>query len=440
DQGQQTTTYTLTAAGEALAVQVGALPPSHFTYDGDHDVTSAQDPNGNQTTYFYHYVGPNGVAATASGAGATEPEAGQTIGLIGAVHAPDITTTLDGSTSTVATTYAYDPVTNDLTQVIEPSGGEVDYTYNGHHQVLTAHEEVTAPINECGQAVPHAAKRIAPADCIVQPATWRDTTNDYNPDGTLRQVTDGRGNLWAYDYDAFGDLVQSTTPPAQVSSPTHQPTQTTPITTTYQRDADGQATQVSTAPEGQQPTLSYDHLGRLWKTVLPAVDVAGGGQTAPATTVVFDADGRVIRQRDALGHTTQDWYDPQGRLLAEQAPGTGRVTDYTYNATERIEVTVPGGSNSTPRVTTSYLYDASGRLQKATDPAQDVTYQRDANGNATTITRYGNGQPGTVTSQQFDGENKVAAQSISLTQFDKGDAVTTTQSVRLAYDQLGDPT
>jgi YD repeat-containing protein len=90
-----TTTYTLDASGEALAVQDGLGHTSQSTFDTDHDVLTSTDANANVTTNSYQYVGPTGSA-----------------GLITETVRPPISAYTVGNTLTPDITRAYsDPTT-----------------------------------------------------------------------------------------------------------------------------------------------------------------------------------------------------------------------------------------------------------------------------------------------------------------------------------------
>ncbi|MFC5740533.1 RHS repeat-associated core domain-containing protein [Dyella tabacisoli] len=106
-----------------------------------------------------------------------------------------------------------------------------------------------------------------------------------------------------------------------------------------------------------------------------------------ATTVAYDKNGRVIRQRDANGIITDLTYHPRGWLLTRtvranadgSASAQDAVTQIAYDATGNVtKVTDPDG------VFTSYTFDAAHRLTDITDALGNrIHYTLDAAGNKT---------------------------------------------------------
>ena len=150
---------------------------------------------------------------------------------------------------------------------------------------------------------------------------------------------------------------------------------------------------------------------------------------------LFDAQGRLLEQRDLNGYTTTLSYsgdqletvsDPSGRTLAfsydadgkvsEVTDPTGRAVAYGYNAAgELVSVTdVAGG-------TWSFGYDTTHQMTSMTDPrggtvsniydsAGRVTSQTDAMGRTTTFDYAGNAlssESGTTTITEPDGDRLV---------------------------------
>jgi RHS repeat-associated protein len=106
---------------------------------------------------------------------------------------------------------------------------------------------------------------------------------------------------------------------------------------------------------------------------------------------IFDNNGDVLTQTDALGHTGTYTYDASSNMTSVSKPLTasaGEVTTYTYNSFgEPLTVTDPLGN-----VTTN-AYDANGNLLSITSPAPNGTtaasvtqFTYDAMGELTQIT------------------------------------------------------
>ncbi len=78
----------------------------------------------------------------------------------------------------------------------------------------------------------------------------------------------------------------------------------------------------------------------------------------------FDADGRLIEQRDLNGYETTLAYDTQGQLSTVTDPA-GRALTFTWNAGRVASVSDP----STPARSISFTYDGDGNLSEYTDVA-----------------------------------------------------------------------
>jgi len=99
-------------------------------------------------------------------------------------------------------------------------------------------------------------------------------------------------------------------------------------------------------------------------------------------TWAFDADGRLVAQRDRSGNMVTLARDGQGRLTAITDPA-GRQLALTYDGTSLRVRTVADPLGRTVR----YAYDAAGRLTAVTDPAGGVTvYTYDAANRLASIT------------------------------------------------------
>lgn len=153
------------------------------------------------------------------------------------------------------------------------------------------------------------------------------TKFEYNAADQLTKVTDPRGKITSYVYDGFGQLWK------QVSPDTG--------TTTYSYNAYGQLAQM-TRNNGGVTTYTYDGLGRL-KTV------TAGGQTLTYTyDTCTNGKGRIC-STTSPDSVTSFAYEPDGRLRARTETITGNATQTAH--------------------TTSYYYDATGRLNAVTYPS-----------------------------------------------------------------------
>ena len=167
-------------------------------------------------------------------------------------------------------------------------------------------------------------------------------------------------------------------------------------TTVY--DLNGNVTSQTDAL-GRTTTSSYDHLDRLQSVTQPAT----AQHAAPVTSCVYDAAGDVI-EVDAPGPNgqvaTKYEYNMLGQRTVEIDPdpatgladlgGGSPVTTTTYDAVGNVTSTTDPLGN-----TTTYAYNANDELLTQTDPAVDVsgtmthpvtTYTYDADGEQTSLT------------------------------------------------------
>ena len=134
-----------------------------------------------------------------------------------------------------------------------------------------------------------------------------------------------------------------------------------------------------TNPDGTSTGLVYDTEGRLAKLV----------QSATGTTTFNYLAGGEVSEIDALGNTTDYYFDYRG-LVAKMVDPLGNTTTYSYdNNLDLTKVIDPLGAS------TSYTYDSEGDKLSVTNPlGQTTTYTysgpfnelasvTDANGNIT---------------------------------------------------------
>jgi len=321
-----TTTYTLDAQGQAVAVADGLGNTSRSSYDANHDVTSSSDANGATTTTKYQYIGPNGAVGQVTEEDQPAIQA----------YSPQ-----NGVMATPVITHSHDPSTHDLLATGQPEGGITKYAYDGHHSVVATTEQTTQ--NTCATT------------CAT---TWQGTFTQYDQYGERTATTDGRGvsvdaNGTATlndpsgqytshtGYDAQGDQTTASTPP--ITTTLNGITTTAPVTTTYGYDGDGNR-QTMVSANRNTTTYAYDHLGRQTQVTRPAVALyavtagpalsstigtaagtgaaAYGGDGGPATAAAMRSPPSVAL--DSAG----DLYivDNGNNRIREVLAGTGVIT------------------------------------------------------------------------------------------------------------------
>ncbi|WP_209436009.1 Ig-like domain repeat protein, partial [Paracidovorax oryzae] len=208
----------------------------------------------------------------------------------------------------------------------------------------------------------------------------RTTGYRYNATGTLAQVTDALGFARNYVYNTFGEEVRRTGSGQTVATAydhrglavqTVQDPDGLKAATSVTYDAFGRVT-ASTDALGATRTQAYDRLGRT----IVLTDAMGRRSTSS-----YDAFGRTVTQTDALGHTTTYAYNPDERSLTVITPEGIRVTTVHDRLGQTVAVTDGSGATTryeydadghqtavqTPLARTTGLYDVAGRLIQATD-------------------------------------------------------------------------
>ncbi|MGW4116132.1 HNH/ENDO VII family nuclease [Actinosynnema sp. NPDC004786] len=147
------------------------------------------------------------------------------------------------------------------------------------------------------------------------------------PAGLLLTETDAMGGITRHAYDAKGNLRETVDPAG--------------LRTTAQYDGLGRVTSrttiSSTTPNGSTTTFTYDGLSRPVTTVEPEVaNVVTGAAHQRRTTITYNADGTIASSKidDASlndpGRTTSYTYDAFGRVATLTDP-TGAVTTTEYD-------------------------------------------------------------------------------------------------------------
>ncbi len=266
--------------------------------------------------------------------------------------------------SPLTTSFAYDPLWNKPTQVIDPLGLVSTLSYDP----------------ATGNLLSAVADAGAPAHFN---ATSRFT---YDAHGRLLAATDPLGIVTAFAYDSLENLVMRI---ADSGGSGHLN-----VATLLSYDALGNVV-ARTDPNGNSATMSYDADRRLLTTTAPTPFGAGPGLVQ--MTNGYDPDGHLIAVTRANGANpvmTQIAYTATGKVQSVTDPN-GNVTTNAYDADDRLaSVTDPLFRR------TSYGYDAMSRrisvgnlaiqatplLRQAYTPDGLVASLTDANSNTTTFT------------------------------------------------------
>lgn len=234
----------------------------------------------------------------------------------------------------------------------------------------------------------------------------------YNDLGQVAVTRDAAGQVTRYSYTPRGEIQSVNAPDGS--------------TTTFNYDSLGRRTSVMRGK--LKESVEYNDAGRVTSSTsadgiktdytftkqgLPAT-ISRGGKLV--TEFLYDPQGKLLGQKDALGRIRKIERDPKGNLLSETAPN-GSTTRYEYDQFGRRIAQIDGNGN---RV--SFSYDPAGHLVRQVNPlGQTLTWTYDAKGH---LTQRSNGVQ-TITST-YDPNDR-------LTRIDYGAG----QTVSYDYDKEG---
>jgi RHS repeat-associated protein len=188
------------------------------------------------------------------------------------------------------------------------------------------------------------------------------TSFAWDPDEGIATITDALGNKWQHIYED-NVLVREIDPLG------HE--------TKYGYDSDLNRTSV-TDPRGNTTTMEYDDRGNLIEQVAPAPlnhrqrfeyntrndPISATDSRGNTTAFAYDASGNLIHRTEPDGAVTRFTRDPAGTgLLASMTDPNGHTTRFVYDHAGNLTQTIsPKG-----RVTTT-TFDAGGRMVAVIDP------------------------------------------------------------------------
>jgi RHS repeat-associated protein len=249
------------------------------------------------------------------------------------------------------------------------------------------------------------------APLYTSPTAYTDQVTSYQRDPArpdlVTSMTDPRGHVTRYAYDAKGQLMMVTTPESRKS--------------TFTYDALGRI-RTSVAPQGNVPgtepsrfttTFTYDAAGRLLSTRV------ANGSTPIITSRAYDRNGQVVKDTDAARRTTTYIYDKAGQLTSvRRADGTQLRTTYFADGVVQSEINAAGQA-------TTYTEDPFGRVATIKDSlGHATTYSYDGAGNIVKV-RDAQGQ---TTSIRYDNSDQWTSRTYSDGR---------TPSVSVAYNAAG---
>ncbi|MEU0411504.1 LamG-like jellyroll fold domain-containing protein [Streptomyces griseorubiginosus] len=509
DNSTASTTYT---AGTESAVGSGTIPAglvltettpggakTSYGYYANGDLARVTSPSGLVTSFTYDGLGrkltemqvsdsfPSGVTTTYGYDKAshvvTETGAGVKNEITGATHTAKITRSYDedgnllsestadttGGDTTRSTVYHYDTYgLNDTVTDAEQNVTSYEHDEFGRVSGMTdtAGTHFTYTYTARGQ---HATTVLD--DWTGDPSgTVRDLTvvsNAYDPAGRLASTTDAMGATTAYTY--YDDGLAATTTAQKVTQ--SDGTKHDIVLEAASYDPAGHLVKQVTGGGKTTQTFTVDALGRTDTSVL---DPGGLNRTRTFTfdgddrvkeqtqtitgdkkltvSSAFDAAGNITRQTVTDGtstHTTTGTYDDRGLPLTTVTPrgnatgadATAYTTSYRYDALGRlVQQTAPqvqveenGADATTTKPTTLTGYNTFGEATEAKDARGKVTRAEvDRLGRTTVVTRPDYTPPGSTTALTATSRTTYGPLGLPQTVTDPLGRITS-----YAYDQFG---
>lgn len=354
-----------------------------------------------------------------------------------------------GVAATTTNTYTNNATTSCLTQVIDPTGAETDFVCNqaGDVEQVTQVVRAVAGTNQStlqNRTTTTAYDSLGRVSGVTTPSGGS-TVTTYDLAGRPTQIDQYLGTGAAHDahayatlvYDDAGRLTDETLPlvpnpavPGTFVNPTihrvydwldDETSMTDPRGKVWQTVYDAFRRPIqTTSPSGLIAATEY----RLWSTGVgydqkTTTWTPPGNPTGVATVTKLNVVGWTTSEQMGTIPATTYAYDSRGNLTQITDPATIK-TSFSYNGfsqqTQRIDFYL-----SSKAVTTTFSYDAAGRLQTENGPRTDVddsvTYGYDFASRLTTVTQNGLMLPGTgstpvTTSYVYDD----AAERVQVTQ------------------------
>jgi len=220
------------------------------------------------------------------------------------------------------------------------------------------------------------------------------TTNyTYDELDRTKTVEDADGVMTTYVYDAVGNRIKAIDENGIETRWTYYDSNrlekaivdydTLALVTTYTYDDVGNLESIE-GPKGMVTSFVYDALRRRTKEI---VDY-GTGKLNITTTYTYDAGGRMTKLKDHNGNETTYTYDAADRrtkktladnkdwtytydlnsLMKTSIDPNESITTYTYDGRDRLTQTdITRGTGVIGTTTTTYAYDALGRMTSAFD-------------------------------------------------------------------------
>ncbi|MEO8344112.1 MAG: RHS repeat-associated core domain-containing protein [Betaproteobacteria bacterium] len=270
---------------------------------------------------------------------------------------------VDPSGLNLVSTVAYD-AKKDVTSVVYPGNRTVAMTHDGNRNITGINSPAT------GATTSTSDGRGLPMGSVDAMGTTIVLTRDAAGNLVREEVFDAASQLLRrveFTYDANANLLSETL--YRTNSGV-----LTPLTTMFAYDASNRMVAETDSLGGIRRT-EYDSVGRVSAMVDPLgrrTTLAYGplGQRTRVTypdgtfdDVAYDVDGNPVTQTDAAGRTTTHTYDELNRRIRTTATD-GAFTQAIYSPGGTLDATIDARGNRT-----DFSYDSAGRRTRTTHPA-----------------------------------------------------------------------
>lgn len=299
-----------------------------------------------------------------------------------------------GDTNSKNTQYSYN-ANDQLNQIIDPRGNTINFTYGTtypYQLTQIGYVNTTCSGGSCNTSFTYnngagsCTSSGVFGNTVVTDANGHTTTYCYDNQGRVNQVIDAKGNKPATSYTSDNN-VQTYADGANPNSPasfTYDPT-TNNLTNVaqptsaneswgYQKVQGDPQFYPDTYTDAQGNGYSYGYTSNN----LTSVKNNSSGATWTAT---YNSNGTVASNKDANGNITSYTYDGLGNLTKITYPSPRAAVNMTYDTLSRMVTQTDGkGQKST------YVYDALDRLTQITySDNSTITYTYDNDGNSTQL-------------------------------------------------------
>jgi RHS repeat-associated protein len=360
DSTGQSVTYNYDPTFNYLLSATGPRGTSSYTYNtgsglaSEHALTSITDPSG--VAQFFEYDNRGRLAATYRSGDVQRID--YTFDESGRVTASDA--------AGVTTDWFFDH-RGFLVRINDALGGYDQYEYDDAGRLIRES-------NALGGFRTYQWTRTGGLQTATDEHGNTTTFTPKGPDLQPTSVTDARGNLVRYAYDAAGNLTRTIYPDGSVEQFAYD-------------EAGNRITRVNR--RGESISAAYNSSGQITQITYPDVSTR---------TFTYDDRGRLIVATDDHGETMLE-YDQANRLTRIEYPG-GRWLEYSYDEAGRRT-----GLLDHAGFAVQYLYDGAGRLREMRDPAGagSVIYSYDTAGR---LSREEKGN-GTYSEYSYDGAGRI---------------------------------